>query len=174
MKRLGDVVDGERSIRRAKVDDFQGMVKCQERVWESLRDVLPKTWVENEIQRIHRSDVKDVLLKNIKDPTRIMLVAEEDGGIVGFAMGRTDESGLSWLSFMGVSPTHRRRGIGRGLVQKYLEESRLKGARKVSLNTAPQLKPAVKLYVESGFMPEGFLRRHRYGVDLIIYSKFLE
>jgi len=168
------MVDGERSIRRAKIDDFQGMVECQARVWESLRSVLPKTWVENEIQRLYRPEERDFFQRIIADPKRITLVAEEDGGIVGFAMGRTDESGLSWLSFMGVSPTHRRRGIGRGLVQRYLEESMLKGARKVSLNTAPQLKPAVKLYVESGFMPEGFLRRHRYGVDLIIYSKFLE
>ena len=168
------MVNTEICIRRAEIDDLQSLLDCHEKVWESLRYVLPEPWVEEEIQRIHRSDVKDILLKNIKDPTRIMLVAEEDGGIVGFAIGRIDESGLSWLSFMGVSPTHRRRGIGRGLVQRYLEESRLKGASKVSLNTAPQLKPAVKLYVESGFVPEGLLRRHRYGVDLIIYSKFLE
>jgi hypothetical protein len=32
----------------------------------------------------------------------------------------------------------------------------------------------VKLYADMGFVPEGFLRRHRLGVDMIIFSKFLE
>ena len=167
-------MDAEISIRRAKVDDIQGLLDCFERVWESLRNVLPTPWVENEIESVHQPDAEDRLQKVITNPTRITLVAEEDGAIVGFALGRTDKSGLSWLSFMGVRPAHRRRGIGRGLVQRYLEESRLKGANKVSLNTAPELKPAVKFYVDLGFAPEGLMRRHRYGVDLIIYSKFLE
>lgn len=160
-------------VRMAKAEDVQGMLDCMSTVWESLRDVLPIAWIDYEIENIRRPDAEDRLRKVITDPTRITLVAEEDG-VVGFALGRTDKSGLSWLSFMGVSPAHRRRGIGRGLVQRYLEESRLRGAHKVSLNTAPELKPAVKLYVGMGFLPEGLMRRHRYGVDLIVYSRFLE
>jgi len=119
----------EALLRKAEVDDLQSLLECSEKVWESLRDVLPEPWIQNEIQQIHQSVMRDLLLKNIKDPTRITLVAEEDGGVVGFAMGRTNEGGLSWLSFMGVIPTHRRRGIARGLVQRYIEESRLEGAR---------------------------------------------
>ena len=162
------------TIRKAKVEDIQGLLDCIRRVWESLRDILPKPWVEDEIESNRQPDAKDRLKNVITDPTRIALVAEEKGEIVGFALGRTDKSGLSWLSFMGVSPTQRRRGIGRSLLRRYLEKSRLKGAQKVSLNTAPELKPAVNLYVDMGFIPEGLMRRHRYGVDLIIYSKFLD
>lgn len=168
------MADTKICISGAKVDDIQGLLDCFTRVWESLRSMLPEPWIEDEIESIRQPDAKDRLQNVITNPTRITLVAEEEGQIVGFALGRTQKSGLSWLSFMGVSPTHRRRGIGKRLVQKYLEESRLKGAYKVSLNTAPELKPAMKLYTEMGFVPEGLLRRHRYGVDHIIYSKFLE
>jgi len=35
------------------------------------------------------------------------------------------------------------------------------------------LKPAIRLYIKVGFVPEGFLRKHVYGMDIIIYSKFL-
>jgi ribosomal protein S18 acetylase RimI-like enzyme len=162
------------SIRMAKVEDIQGMLDCMSRVWESLRDVLPTDWVEDEIENTRQPDAEDRLQKVITDPNRITLVAEGDGEIAGFALGRTDKSGLSWLSFMGVSLTCRRRGIGRGLVQRYIEESRMRDANKVSLNTAPELKPAVKLYADMGFLPEGLMRRHRYGVDLIVYSRFLD
>lgn len=160
------------SIRKATARDIQGLLVCQASVWESLRGVLPTPWIEDEIERCHQPDVKDILRKIITDQTRITLVAEENNAIVGFALGRTDKGGLSWLSFMGVSPTHRRQGIGRKLVQAYLTESKIKGAQKVSLNTAPELKTAVKLYVDMGFVPEGLMKRHRYGVDLIVLADF--
>lgn len=160
-------------IRKAEEADFRGFLECELRVWESLRDVLPTRWVENEIERIHQREV-NVFRNVITDPGRITLVAEEDGVIAGFAIGRTDKSGLGWLSFMGVSPTCRRKGIGRALVRRFLEESSVKGVKKVSLNTAPGLRAAIKLYVDMGFIPEGLMRRHRYDVDLIIYSKFLD
>jgi ribosomal protein S18 acetylase RimI-like enzyme len=73
-----------------------------------------------------------------------------------------------------VDESHRRRGIGRSLMETFVEESVNLGAVKITLDTAPTLKPAVKLYADMGFVPEGFLRRHRLGVDLIIFSKFLE
>jgi len=162
------------SIRKSTLRDIQGLLECQARVWESLRDVLPTPWIEDEIARSHHSGVKSILRKIITDPTRITLVAEENHTLVGFALGRTDKSGLGGLSFMGVRPTPRRQGIGHKLVQAYLTKSKMKGAHKISLNTAPDLKPAVKLYVDMGFMFEGLMKRHRYGVDLIIFSKFLE
>ena len=161
------------TVRTAKVGDIKGLLLCGAKIWESLRDVLPSRWIEDEIERLHQPSAEDTLRRVIEDPTRITLAAEEDGEIVGFAMGRTDKSGLSWLGFMGVSPTHRRGGIGRELIQRYIYESRVRGAHKVSLNTAPELKSAVKLYVDMGFVPEGLMRRHRYGVDLILFSKFL-
>ncbi|MDH5361971.1 MAG: GNAT family N-acetyltransferase [Aigarchaeota archaeon] len=161
------------NVRIATVEDIRGLMDCHTLVWQSLGEVLPADWIQEEIDLVHRTEAEEMLRRVIEDPERITLVAVEEGKIVGFAMGRSDKSSLSWLSFMGVSSSHRRRGIGRGLVQKYVEESRLRGARKVSLNTAPELEPAVKLYVDMGFIPEGLLRRHRYGMDLIVYSKFL-
>ena len=101
-----------------------------------------------------------------------MLVAEE-GEIVGLAQGRTNEGGYSWLGFMGVSPDHRRRGVARGHLDEFIRLSRESGCTKVSLNTAPCLKPAIKLYAEAGFTPEGYLRNHMHGLDLIFYSLFL-
>jgi len=102
-----------------------------------------------------------------------MLVAEENGEIVGLAQGRTNRGGYSWLGFMGVSPNNRRAGVGGGLLDEFIRRSRESGCTKVSLNTAPSLKPAIKLYTETGFIPEGYMRNHMHGLDLIFYSLFL-
>jgi len=73
-----------------------------------------------------------------------------------------------------VDVGYRRRGIARELVERFVEESRARGAAKVTLETSPALRAAVKLYAELGFVPEGFLSRHRMGLDIIVYSLFLE
>jgi len=117
--------------------------------------------------------VGDAWARVIDDPNWILLVAMEDDSIVGIARGRVDWSRLCNLGFMGVDESHRRRGIARSLMEKFIEESENLGAEKISLHTSPTLKPAVKLYAEMGFVPEGFLHRHRLGVDMIVYSKFL-
>ena len=103
-----------------------------------------------------------------------MLVAEEEGMMVGHVQGRVRSGGYSWLGFMGVSPNLWRQGIGRTLLHGFIEESRKSGCTKVSLDTAPCLKPAIKLYADVGFIPEGYMRNHMHGLDLIFYSLFLE
>jgi ribosomal-protein-alanine N-acetyltransferase len=75
---------------------------------------------------------------------------------------------------MGVEPSYRRQGIGRNLLLKYLETLKQQGIHKVSLNTTSILLPAIRLYIGQGFVPEGLLRREAHGLDIIIYSKFLD
>ena len=162
------------SIRKARIEDIQGLLDCQAIVLESLRGVLPNQFIEYEIRWLCAPDRKDVIEKAIEEKNMIILVGEEAGSIVGFAQGRVDRGGTSWLAYMGVIPAYRGMGIARELVNRYITESRAKGARKVSLFSAPELKPAIKLYVEMGFSTEGKIRRHIHGVDLVQYSKFLE
>lgn len=105
----------------------------------------------------------------------LCLVAEEDGGgeaapkpsIVGFALGALSSDGSeSYLHDLWVGLDHRGRGIGRALMERYLDVSRGLRAQKVSLIT----KGATRYYEEKfGFrrasaaddslVPE--LERHR-------------
>ena len=159
-------------IRDARLDDIPSFVDCYSRIWESLRGILPESFVEEATEDVGQKAFSDRIRAAIENPARITLVAEE-GEIIGLAQGRTNKGGYSWLGFMGVSPVHRRRGVGRGLLDEFIRLSRESGCTKVSLNTAPCLKPAIKLYADTGFVPEGYLRTHVHGLDLIFYSLFL-
>ncbi len=161
-------------IRDACDEDVQGFIDCYLKVWRSFRGILPEQWVEEVIEEAGQPSFQENVRSAIAKPDRILLVAEKDGEIVGHAQGRVNRGGYSWLGFMGVSPNHRRERIGRALLNGFIEESRRSGCTKVSLNTAPCLKPAVKLYADMGFIPEGYMRNHMHGLDYIFYSLFLE
>ena len=161
-------------IRDACDEDIQGFIECYSKVWKSFRGILPEQWVEEVIKEAGQPSFSETIRSAIANPDRILLVAEKDGKIVGHAQGRVNRGGYSWLGFMGVSPNLWRQGIGRTLLHGFIEESRKSGCTKVSLDTAPCLKPAIKLYADVGFIPEGYMRNHMHGLDLIFYSLFLE
>ena len=78
------------------------------------------------------------------------VVARDAGGqIVGIAV-LARRGGRAYLSDFGVVPGFRRRGIGRGLMEAFLEETRRSGAAMVEL-AADAANPAVRLYEGAGF-----------------------
>lgn len=160
-------------IREMRVLDIKDYIDCSARIWETLREQLPQEFVDRNLNWLKREGAREAWMRVIENPSWIVIVAEEESLIVGVAQGNVDWGRLSHLGFLGVDRRYRRRGIGRGLLERFIDRSRELGADKISLETSPALKPAVKLYAEAGFLPEGFLRRHKLGVDMIVYSKFV-
>ncbi|NHI82695.1 MAG: GNAT family N-acetyltransferase [Candidatus Thorarchaeota archaeon] len=89
------------------------------------------------------------------------------------ALGRIDKS-VSWLGFIGVSPVYRGRRFGRRILRAYVEKFSQKGTHKVSLYSSSSLVSAIQLYEQAEFIQEGYLKRHSYGMDLVLCSKFIE
>jgi ribosomal protein S18 acetylase RimI-like enzyme len=157
-------------LRSASEGDVHGFVECYLDVWRSLMGILPDEYVDGQIERASGSDFKDKMSSEISDPDSIILVAEEETETVGIAWGNLKEDGSAWLAFLGVSLEHRRRGVGRSLLTRFIEEARGRGSRRVSLDTDPSLVPAVELYLGMGFKPEG-VAKNPYGLELIVYSR---
>jgi ribosomal-protein-alanine N-acetyltransferase len=90
----------------------------------------------------------------------VSLVLAHDNGHepVGFSLFRTvaDEAELLLLA---VAPDHQHRGIGRLLLEQFVEQARAAGARRVHLEVRDG-NPAVELYRSAGFRPAG--RRPNY------------
>ena len=90
----------------------------------------------------------------------VSLVLAHDNGHepVGFSLFRTvaDEAELLLLA---VAPDHQHRGIGRLLLEQFVEQARAGGARRVHLEVRDG-NPAVELYRSAGFGPAG--RRPNY------------
>ena len=87
-----------------------------------------------------------------------LVVARFDGQTAGFSLHRTiyDEAELLLLA---VAPELRRRGIGRMLLDQFLDYARDKGASRVHLEVR-EGNPAVIMYRSAGFALVG--RRRNY------------
>ena len=157
-------------LRTASEEDVDGFVECYLDVWRSLKGILPDDYVDGQIERASSAAFKDGLSTKTSDHDSIILVAEEGTETVGIAWGSLKEDGSAWLTFMGVSKGYRRRGVGRSLLARFIEESRGRGSNKVGLDTDPRLVPAVGLYLSMGFKPEG-IAMNPYGLELVVYSK---
>ncbi|MBA3512704.1 ribosomal protein S18-alanine N-acetyltransferase [Sphingomonas sp.] len=91
----------------------------------------------------------------------VSLVLAQDNGHeqpVGFSLFRTvaDEAELLLLA---VAPDHQHRGVGRLLLEQFVERARGLGASRVHLEVRDG-NPAVQMYRRAGFKPVG--RRPNY------------
>lgn len=89
-----------------------------------------------------------------------LILAQDNGNEqpVGFSLFRTiaDEAELLLLA---VVPDHQGRGIGRLLLEQFVERARAAGANRVHLEVRDG-NPAVRMYGLAGFRPAG--RRSNY------------
>ncbi|MFQ6068307.1 MAG: GNAT family N-acetyltransferase [Candidatus Bathyarchaeia archaeon] len=114
------------------------------------------------------------LEESLKIETNFIFVAEEKNTVIGVAVGRiVGKSGLARLGWIGVHPSHQRKGTGKALLKEVIKYCRNQGCHKLTLYTLPVLIPALNLYLKLGFVPEAYLRKEWWNVDFIKMSKWL-
>lgn len=92
-----------------------------------------------------------------------VLVATEDDRIVGrLSLARDPHPASAHVADLGmmVAASHRRRGIGRALLDAAVRWARVAGVSKLELHVFPWNEPAIRLYEDFGFEREGLRRRH--------------
>jgi predicted N-acetyltransferase YhbS len=113
------------NIRLMKVDDFNAVVRVDEKVFKASRSDYFRLKFETLVQS------PDYL------PTSLV-AEEEDGTLVGFVMGELyiGEYGISQekatLDTIGVDPDCQRKGIGEQLINEFIDHLRALGVRKVN------------------------------------------
>jgi RimJ/RimL family protein N-acetyltransferase len=96
-------------------------------------------------------------------PHAAVFVAEAPEGIVGrLSVGRDPHPASHHVADLGlmVAKTHRRRGIGRGLLDAAVGWARERDVRKLELHVFPHNHGAIELYERFGFEREGYRKSH--------------
>jgi ribosomal-protein-alanine N-acetyltransferase len=93
----------------------------------------------------------------------LTLARDTQGATTGFSLVRSvaDESELLLIA---VSPDHRRKGVGRGLLGHFLEHARSEGIARAHLEVRDG-NPAIYMYRHAGFEPIGRRRNYYRGQD---------
>ncbi len=79
------------------------------------------------------------------------LVAEENGRIVGFIAGVMPHESEARVLMMGVKRHFRRRGIGRALMNAFINNCALRGAKRAYLEVRVSNTAAIEFYRALGF-----------------------
>ncbi|MGI8704214.1 MAG: ribosomal protein S18-alanine N-acetyltransferase [Sphingomicrobium sp.] len=87
-----------------------------------------------------------------------LMLAQNGADVVGFSLHRTiaDDSELLLLA---VTPSARARGIGRHLLEHFIEDAKGNGAARIHLEVRDG-NPAIRLYEAAGFVQSN--RRRNY------------
>jgi ribosomal-protein-alanine N-acetyltransferase len=89
---------------------------------------------------------------------RLLLVAEVEGSVVGFAVGRVTAFGeerVGELENVAVAEAAQRRGVGRALCRAVMAWCAERGAREIELEVRSQSAGPMALYASLGFVAVG-------------------
>ena len=99
-----------------------------------------------------------------RSPDAAVLLAETAAGeVVGrLSLARDPHPASGHVADLGlmVAAAHRRRGIGRALLEAAVDWARAQGVEKLELHVFPHNAPAIALYEAFGFRREGYRWRH--------------
>ncbi len=144
---------GTLKIRLLEVADFDAVVRIDEKILNVSRREYFRVKFETCVQSA--------------DHLPISLVAEEDGKVVGFVLGVLfiGEYGISrdtaTLDTIAVDPAHQRKGIGKQLINEFLEHLRALGVRKASTLVDSNDPKMTRFFTENLFSPSKIINLER-------------
>jgi RimJ/RimL family protein N-acetyltransferase len=145
-------------IRPADPADAEGLSELGEAVGSE-----PEGWLVTTNGWRDASDERRYLRAIRRYPNAAVFVAEDEGRIVGrLSLARDQHPASRHVADLGlmVAITHRRRGIGKALLEAAVGWGRDSGVRKLELHVFPWNDAAIALYERFGFVKEGYRHAH--------------
>ena len=88
------------------------------------------------------------------DERHHLVVAIDGGQIIGFVSGvhyvHPDKPSEMWINEVGVAPSHQGQGVGKAMMQEFLQQARRVGCREAWVLTDRANHAAMRLYGSTG------------------------
>lgn len=102
---------------------------------------------------------------------KTVLVAKIKEQIVGFAVLDRPYGGVCFCRWLGVLAKFQKQGIGKKLVDSWINYAQDYGCHKIEISSQPQAKD---FYHKYGLELEGKRKLSYFGIDLYIFGKILD
>ena len=162
-------------IRRAEPGDAEALVELGGEVGG-----VEGAWLLTTAEWRSIADERRYLRAVRRHADAAVYVAEADGRIVArLSLARDVHPASAHVAYLGlmVAVSHRRRGVGRAMLEQAVAWAESAGIRKLELHVFPWNEPALALYTSFGFEREGLRKAHylRDGVpvDAILMALLL-
>ncbi|HEY6149373.1 MAG TPA: GNAT family N-acetyltransferase [Gaiellaceae bacterium] len=146
------------TIRQATPGDATALVRLAREIGAE-----PEGWLISTTEWRGAGDERRYLRSLRRSRDAAVFVADTSEGIVGrLSVGRDPHPASSHVADLGlmVAKGHRRRGIGRALLEQAVEWARGAKVSKLELHVFPHNEPAIQLYDAFGFRREGYRQGH--------------
>ncbi len=143
-------------VRKATEADLDSIVKLGRKLNEYHEKFDGFYWLKEDIEE----KLREFYSKNISSENTLLLVAEIDGEIVGFTLGKIQKyppifqiEEFGYLSDTFVKEEYRRKRIGEKLTHEMLEWFKSRGMKRVELSVDVRNKIGVSAWTKFGFEP---------------------
>ena len=113
------------------------------------QEAIVDLWKKSNLVVPQNDPVEDIRKKMEFQPD-LFFIALEDGRLIGSVMVGY-EGHRGWMNYLAVLPAYQKRGYGRKLVEKAIDELRRLGCLKVNLQVRRSNISAVDFYKHLGF-----------------------
>ena len=146
------------TIRRAEPGDAQALVELAGEVGSE-----DGAWLLTTAEWRSITDERRYLRAVRRHPDAAVFLAEDGAAVVGrLSLARDVHPASAHVADLGlmVAASHRRRGVGRGLLEQAVAWAASVGVSKLELHVFPWNEPAIALYESFGFEREGLRKGH--------------
>ena len=146
------------TIRRASTGDLPALGRLGALLVRTHHDYDPARFIAAGPQT--EQAYASFLGTQLEEPNVVVLAAERNGEVIGYSYAGIE--GRDYMALRGpagvlhdivVDPSHRRKGVGRLLLEATLAVLEAGGASQVVLSTAERNEAAQRLFTRAGFRP---------------------
>lgn len=138
-------MEGERNMKTVVLHNSFEIVRCR----SEYEDAVVDLWRKCDLIVPQNDPVEDIRKKLDFQPELFFVALLNDKVIGSVMVGYEGHRG--WLNYLAVLPDYQKRGYGRKLVEKAIDELRKLGCLKVNLQVRGRNISAVDFYKHLGF-----------------------
>ncbi|HBW38463.1 GNAT family N-acetyltransferase [Desulfosporosinus sp. BICA1-9] len=135
-------------IRNSKLEDFDDVILLFNQLWPG--------------KELNINDLMVVFSRGIQSDSDELLCVEQNGKVIGFCSFAIvnnfwQEGYIAYVYAMIIDDSFRGRGIGTELLKKAFDKAKLRGCKKIELDSGFQREKAHKFYEKIGFTKRAYL-----------------
>jgi len=137
------------SVRQATGDDVEAVQQLAERSWTTdYPEILTRETAEEAVTEWY---APERIAAELEDDRTLVLVAEREGRVVGFAHATWNDDGEGYVLRTYVDPDRRREGVGRELLEATCRALRERGVDRINAMVLAANDPGNAFYERFGF-----------------------
>lgn len=118
---------------------------------------------------LRRHSLRHLLVARFK-PGRVIFVVKAAGNHLGVTLGSYSGDGIGIVNWIYVLPQYRKMGVARQMLGRMEQEFAQQNCHKLTVTT--EVTP--EFYRRLGYNQEAIFKRHWWGKDFYLFSKFLK